>query len=245
MSPVELAAVLLAVSAGAFVKAVTGMGLPLVAIPVMALVVGVEDAVVVIAPANVAANGWLVWRYRHGRTGAPPLVVFVTAGAAGAVVGVWLLSRLDGRWLSGLLAAAVLVYVVAQVRWPERRLPPRAARRLAPGAGAVAGVAQGAAGISGPIVGAYVHSLRLPRTVHVFSVTLVFLVLGAAQLVSILALGLMTIGRTGGAALAAVPVAAATLVGTRVGDRLDRAVFDRVVLGVLAAAGVTLAVQAV
>ncbi len=53
---VEIAIALVAVLVGALTKSVTGMGFPLVAIPVISLFVSVEDAVVVIALPNVVMN---------------------------------------------------------------------------------------------------------------------------------------------------------------------------------------------
>ena len=48
MSGTELAVVLGAVVIGAIAKAITGMGLPLIAIPIASLFVDVNDAIVVI-----------------------------------------------------------------------------------------------------------------------------------------------------------------------------------------------------
>ncbi len=240
MTGVELVAVLVAVSAGAFVKAVTGMGLPLVAIPVLAAFVGVEDAVVVMSLPGLVANGYLVWRHREGRSEAPPLERFVVGGVAGAAVGAFLLSQLAETALTAALAASVFAYIVWRVRWPEATMSRRAARRIAPAAGAVAGLFQGAIGVSGPIVVSFVHALRPPRAGHVFSVTSLFFVIGATQFVLLFAFGLMTSGRLLGSLVATVPVMVATLGGSRIGDRLGRVAFDRAVLATLAGAGLVL-----
>ncbi len=65
MSGTELAIVLVAVVIGAIAKAVTGMGLPLIAIPIASLFVDVNDAIVVIAFPNVLANAYLAGRERQ------------------------------------------------------------------------------------------------------------------------------------------------------------------------------------
>jgi hypothetical protein len=87
VSASELAIVLGAVVLGSVVKAVTGMGLPLIAVPVAALFVDLVDAVVVIALPNVLANivlGTREWDSRHETRDLPVLAV---AGAVGAVFG--------------------------------------------------------------------------------------------------------------------------------------------------------------
>lgn len=242
MSGLELLAVLMAVSAGAFVKAVTGMGLPLVAIPVLAAFVGIEDAVVVLSFPNLVANAYLVWRHRAGRPEAPPLSRFVVGGIVGTVVGVLLLSSLSETVLTVALAIAVYGYIVWRLRWPEARLSAALAQRIAHATGAVAGLFQGAIGVSGPIVVAYVHALRPTRAGHVVSVTTLFLVIGLTQFVGLVVTGLLDRERLVGALVATVPVMVATLGGSHLGDRLGRAAFDRAVLVTLGGAGLGLLV---
>ena len=238
----ELVAVLAAVSVGALVKSVTGMGLPLVAIPVMAPVVGIEDAVVIMSLPNLVANAYLVWRNRAGRVEAPPLGRFVAAGVAGTVAGVLLLSVLSETVLGVALAAAIFAYVGWRIRWPEARMSGAVARRLAPLAGAVAGVFQGTIGVSGPVVVSFVHALRPPRAGHLFSVTGSFLVITGTQFAGLVATGRLTLDRRVASLAATVPVMAATRGGSRRGERRGRAAFDRAVLVTLGAAGAVLVV---
>ena len=240
MTGLELVAVLAAVSVGALVKSVTGMGLPLVAIPVMAPVVGIEDAVVIMSLPNLLANAYLVWRHRAGRTEAPPLGRFIVAGILGSVAGVLLLSLLSETVLTMALALSVFAYVGWRLRWPEARMSGQVAQRIAPVAGSVAGVFQGAIGVSGPMVVSFVHALRPPRSGHLFSVTALFLVINGTQFVGLVATGLLTGERFVASILASAPVMVATLGGSRLGDRMGRAGFDRAVLATLGAAGIVL-----
>ena len=57
LDPTELAVVFLAIGAGAFIKGLTGTGFPLVAVPVMAVFLGVEHAVIVLQIPNLVSNG--------------------------------------------------------------------------------------------------------------------------------------------------------------------------------------------
>ncbi|MGH8881913.1 MAG: hypothetical protein ACRD0P_31950, partial [Stackebrandtia sp.] len=61
---VDLVVIVAAIAVGAFIKGATGGGLPQIAIPVMAVFLGVERSVVVMAIPGVVANGWLVWSHR-------------------------------------------------------------------------------------------------------------------------------------------------------------------------------------
>ena len=86
MSGTELAIVLVAVVIGAIAKAVTGMGLPLIAIPIASLFVDVNDAIVVIAFPNVLANAFLAGRERSSYPETRDLPTLAIAGVVGLAV---------------------------------------------------------------------------------------------------------------------------------------------------------------
>lgn len=91
----DVALVALAVLAGSLVKGVTGLGLPPVALAVLAPILGGEHTVVVLLLPTVLGNGWLAWANRNGLHDAdhPPLMV--VAGIVGAFVGSRLLAGRD------------------------------------------------------------------------------------------------------------------------------------------------------
>lgn len=242
MTGVEVAIVLAAVVVGSVVKAVTGMGLPLIAIPIASLFVDVETAVVVIAFPNVLANAVLASRERSSYPATRDLPTLAGFGIAGAVVGTVVLVNVPEAPLVVALIAAILGYVVVFFAHPEFRTGAERSRRLAPAVGGVAGLFQGGIGISGPIVAAWIHSYRLDRSAHILSVTSLFLVTGAAQLLVLVAAGELS-GRVLATALACVPVLLSIPVGTRLRESVSARGFDLAVVALLALSAVALAVQ--
>lgn len=243
MTGPELAAVLGASLLGAFVKSVTGMGYPLLAVPLLSLVLGVEDAVVIVAFPNVCANFLLCWHARAGRAEARDLKVLVGTAFLGAFLGTTLLVALPERPLLVLLAATIAFFVVMFLRQPELRLAPETTHRWSPLVGAFAGVMQGALGVSGPVVGAWMHGYRLAPTAYVFSVTMIFGVSGTVQLALLGLAGSVTAERAMASALALVAVLAMLPIGARLRARLAGRGFDLAVLGVLLASGAALVVR--
>jgi len=239
----EIAAVLGASLLGAFVKSVTGMGYPLLAVPLLSLAIGVEDAVVIVAFPNICANALLCWHARAGRSETRDLPVLVATALAGAVVGTTLLVALPEEPLLVLLVLAIAGFVVTFVRHPELRLDPATTHRWSPAVGALAGVMQGALGVSGPVVGAWMHGYRLSPRAYVFSVTTIFGTSGTVQLVLLAVAGALTAERAAVSALALVPVLAMLPVGARLRDRLAGRGFDLAVLAVLLSSGVALVVR--
>ncbi len=244
MSGTQIAVVVFASLLGAMVKSVAGMGYPVLAVPLIALVLGVEDAVVIVALPNLAANAYLCWESRDTHDQARDLPSLLGFGIVGAVVGTIALVTVPEEPLLVVLALSIAVFVFNFVRRPDLAITPRAARRFSPVVGSVAGLLQGAIGVSGPVVATWVHAYRLPPRAFVHTVTLIFGVTGAAQIVVLGVQGQFSAERLLAALAAAVPVAVVTPLGVRLRDRLAGAVFDRVVLAVLLASAASLVVDA-
>lgn len=241
----QLLVVVLASLAGATVKSVTGMGYPVLAVPLITLVLGVEDAVVLVALPNLAANAYLCWESREVRSQARDLPLLVGFGIVGAVVGTIALVSLPEEPLLIVLALAIGVFVINFFRRPDLAIDPRVATRWSPAVGTVTGLLQGAIGVSGPVVATWVHAYRLPPRVFVHTVTFIFGVTGAVQIVVLALQGQFTANRLVAAAAAAVPVAIVTPLGVRLRDRLAGPTFERVVLAVLLVSAASLVVDAV
>ncbi len=244
MSGGELAIILVAVVVGSTIKAVTGMGLPLIVIPVASMFVDLEDAVVVIAFPNVLANAVLMVGARRSWPETRDLPSLALFGVLGAIVGTLLFVSLPEEPLVFALIAAIVIYVVNFFANPDLHTTPERSRRAAPVVGAVAGAFQGGIGISGPIVGAWIHSYRLPRSAHVLSVTALFFITGLTQLVILVADGELS-GRVQATLLACIPVLASIPLGAALRTRMSARGFDLAIIAILTISAVSLLVRTV
>ena len=245
MSALELAFVLAASAAGVSVKSVTGIGYPLFAIPLLAAVVGLEDAVVAVSAPAAVANLLLVWQVRRSWAQTRDLPVLMAAGVAGSLVGVFALVSLPEPPLLLMLAAMITAYAVTNLRTGGLAVTPRTGRRWSPPAGFAAGLAQGSVGVSGPVVVAWFHAYRLPRDAFILSITSVFLLSGTAQIAALWAAGAYTTDRLAASAVALAPVLLLTPLGPGLRHRLSSAGFERAVLAVLVASALALVLRVV
>ncbi len=243
MTGVEIAVVVAASLLGAFVKSVTGMGYPLIAVPIITLALGIEEAVVIVAFPNLVANAAICFGARDGRGASRDLPVLVGSGFAGAFLGTLLLVNVAEKPLLVALALTIVVFVVHFLRSPLLRITPETSRRWSPLVGGVAGVMQGAVGVSGPVVATWMHGYRLPKQAYVFSVTAIFGVSGAVQLGLLLVAGRFTVELALVSSLALVAVVAMVPLGTRLRHRLGGPAFEHAVLGVLVLSGLALLVR--
>lgn len=237
---------ILATTAFAFlVKGIAGFGGPLLAIPVLAPSMGVEHAVVAVSLGNVVANLMMLVEHRTGWEATKKLLVrLLAAGGLGTVAGTWLLTRLDNRPLALAVAAMVISYIVIAVRRPGLRVPPEMGLRLTWPVGAFGGLVHGATANSGPVFGTFMHSLGLPRSAFVFSVTVPFLVFGTIQVLTLAGLGSFTSDRLAQSLWAILPVLIVIPIGTRIARRLNQRTFSKIVLGLLAVAALRLVLSA-
>lgn len=242
MEGYELAIILAAVVVGSVSKAVTGMGLPVIVIPIAALFVDIEDAIVIIALPNLLANGALGARERSHLPETRDLGTLAIAGVVGATIGTLLFVNVPEEPLVMALIVAIAFYIATFFLKPDLRTTPVQSRRWAPGIGVLTGGFQGAIGISGPIIGSWIHSYRLPRGAHILSVTSLFFVSGLTQFTVLIANGELS-GRVVATLLACVPVLATIPVGTRLRDRITGRGFDLAIVGMLGVSSIALCVR--
>ena len=230
----------LALAAGAVVKGATGMGLPLVALPVLTTVFGLQHAVGLMTIPLIVTNVWQVWRFR-AEARAPRLGFmpwFLVGGAVGIGLGTWALTALPERVLVLSLGVILLVYVALRIATPHWVLSLELARRLGPLAGIGGGTLQGATGISAPIGVTFIHSMNLERAAHVFAVSAMFLTFAVVQLPSLWLAGVMRPEWLLQGLLALIPILVFMPLGQWISGKLSRQAFDRMILVFLGIIGV-------
>jgi uncharacterized membrane protein YfcA len=241
----EALLVILVISVAYLTKGVTGMGGPLLAVPYIASITSVEYAVVVLSLGNLVSNGWLLWEHRSGARGTGFVMVpFLIVGTAATIAGTWLLTEVDDRILSVLVAVVIVAYIWRFLADPHFALERAAAGRMAAPMGLVGGGLLGATGTAGPLMATYLHAIRMGRSSFVYMMSLTFQVFGLIQLVTLVVLGAFTAERTEQAIWAIVPVTIMTAIGIRLGRRLNQRAIEFVVLGLLAFAAVRLVLSA-
>jgi uncharacterized membrane protein YfcA len=243
ISPEDASKLLVAIAGvllGGFMKGLSGMGFPVVATPILATLYDLPTAIAVTIPATLLSDFPMLYRFRSEWREARRIVPLVIPAVVGIVVGTRILVSVDPARLRLLLGVLVLTFVAVAAFGLAPRLDDRTTRRAAPFVGAAAGVLQGSAGQSGPIVAIYFYQAELRRSAFLFVINAFFLVVDSAQLVSLVSYGFYTPERwlqAAGAVCLAGPV---LLFALHLHDRIGEAVFRRLVLGVLGLTGMIL-----
>ncbi|MEE2997379.1 MAG: sulfite exporter TauE/SafE family protein [Pseudomonadota bacterium] len=223
----------LGLALGSFVKGLTGMGLPLVAVPFMAGFLGAEHAIVVMQIPGLVSNGWLVWSHRREARATPIRFDMIVPACLMTVVGVWFLDVTDDRIVLLLLAGAVAIFLSLLVFNPSFKLDGIIGRIFTPLVSMVGGFVQGAAGVSGPLFSTLIMSFRLPKKAYVFYNGLVFGFFNAVQIIAMLFLGMFTMQRFLEGCLALVPLLIFQFIGMRTMGYVSPRVFTGSVVVVI------------
>lgn len=232
MDPVAYLTITVALACGALVKGATGMGLPLVALPFLVAVFGLQHSVGILLIPILVTNAWQLYRFRGNRAapGTRFLPPFLVGGTAGVAIGTWLLVVAPERYLLIGLGALLLGYVALRLLRPAWLIDERTARAAAVPAGDGAGLLQGATGISAPIGVTFIHAMKLGRDAHVYAVSAMFLLFALVQLLALAGSGVMQPEWYLHGAFALVPVGLFMPLGQWLGGKLSAAAFDRVIL---------------
>ena len=207
MSAEPLIIIFVALAAGSLVKGISGLGLPLTAIPVMAGYMGVDHAVAILVLPGIFINFWLLWTYRDHAIQISNLPAVAVAAVFCVALGAWFLSKTPETYLIIFLCLWLGFYLLRVLLkfWIEIPVGnTRLTQFIAVGA---AGLVQGSIGMAGPILAPYVHSLNLKQPQYVFAVSVYFQIFGLTQLVSFLWLGLINSERIFESLLACIPIA--------------------------------------
>ena len=222
-----------AIAVAAAAQAVSGFGFALIATPLVAVLVGPEEAVIGLTIASSALTA-LLWSRGRAAVDRPTVALITVAAACGMPLGVVILASTGDRPLTIVIAVTVIAFAV--VLWRGVRLPAGRMTKVVAGFGA--GVLSTSTGTSGPpIVIALSTEAREPAAFRA-TISAIFLIQGA------IALGVFAVARRYSAdavrvAAAGLPgVALGSIVGERAFRRLDAATFSRVVLAMLLASGV-------
>jgi uncharacterized membrane protein YfcA len=215
-----------------FAKGTTGMGLPLVATPILAGVFGPKAAVVIVTIPIFAANSILLlqgWRRLDVLRGVAPIIL---ASALGTVIGVNLLALLDQRTFALMICLIVAVFLLRG----ERLIGDPGARRariLGPVVGFIGGVLQGTTSIASPLIGSFFHARKMDREAYVIVLASIFELNAVVQLVGYALLGLYTPDIVAIGLIGLVPTLLALLVGIYFRGRLDQARFRQLIVVLL------------
>jgi uncharacterized membrane protein YfcA len=232
MGPLDLLILVVGLGFAGFAKGATGMGLPLLATPLLAGVFGPRAAVVIVTIPIFAANSLLLvqgWRRWDALRSVG--IIFV-ASVLGTVIGVNLLALLDQRTFAVLISLAVLIFLLRGDRLVGDP-GARRARIIGPIVGFASGVLQGTTSIASPLIGSYMHARKMDPHDFVVVLVAIFELNAVVQLIGYALLHLYTPEVVTIGLMSVVPTLLAMMAGMYLRGRLDERRFRQLIVVLL------------
>lgn len=223
---------------GGLVKGVTGVGLPLVLVPLATQFVAVPVAVALVSVSMVVTN--IVQSLEGGHTGKAvrKLLPIQFPLAIGAVVGTHLLISIDQERLHLIIGISFLLLAILLLSLPRVRISPRTARWSGPFVGLGAGVLGGMSAIFGPPMIAYLVSSGVDPDTFVKHMAILACTASVTMLAVLGGSGAMSGGDFAMSAIAVIPIQIGMPLGRWLRARISPNLFRVLVLVVLAASGI-------
>lgn len=245
MDASTLAIAALCVFLGGAVKGVAALGLPLVAIPLLAWVVGLKSAVALLVVPMIGSN--LVQSFQGGMflRNLRAYWRLALAVLAFSLIGTQLLVSLPQRPLEAVLGLALVTLPLAIQRRKALIITARQRRWADPLVGAVAGLLGGIAAYYGPPLMLYLLGMRLGKDEFAAAISLLYWIAAAGIFVGVYGSGAADLAMLGLSALMLVPVGLGMWLGQRLQFGLSETQFQRLLIGIYLATGANFLVRAV
>lgn len=226
--------------AGGFTKGFSGIGLPLVAVPVLSLAIDITLAVALMPIPILITNIWQTFSSTRLLWSVKKFWLLLVCIPIGTVIGVKILSSVDPRWLSGIIGVITVVFSLLTQFQTNWHLPERTGRWLSPVVGFSAGLIGGISSFFAPPLVMFLLALRLSKDAFVGAIGLMYLIGAIPMIFSLAHFEVLAPRDFLVSALAAVPVFAGQMLGQVMRGKLADDKFRRVVLAVLLVAGLNL-----
>jgi len=244
VSPAAAFLCALGLLAGSTVKGVAGIGLPLVAVPLLTVLVNLNTAVTMTTVPIIGSN--FVQSIQGGRfphlvkrfwTLLVPLFVAVIAGTRLLVV-------LPEHVLDAIIGIAIISVPLFLHFTPHIRVTPAHERWANPLIGIGSGLLGGISTFYGPPIMLYVFGMRLTKDEFIPTISLMYTVAGVGMLLGIYANRVATLPEIGVSFLMLIPTAIGMWVGRFVRVQLSEQRFQQLIVGIYIATGLTFLVRA-
>jgi uncharacterized membrane protein YfcA len=219
------------------VKGVVGLGLPTLAMALLALAMPPAQAATLLIVPSLVTNAWQMRPFATLAPLARRLWPLQAGVCAGTWLGCWLLGSSGGPGARPLLGLALLAYGAWGLLGRAPRLPGDAERWLGALAGILTGGVTAASGVFVVPAVPYLQALGLAREALVQAMGLSFTVSTVSLAGALAAQGTWHVGMAGASVAMLVPALAGMAAGQWLGRRLEPAVFRTCFLGTLTALG--------
>lgn len=228
---------------GGTVKGALGAGLPLVAVPLLSLWVPTPQAIGLVVFPVLSSN---LWQAVDGGRLIQSLKRFrglIVAQVVATLLTVRMMLALSASQMNVLLAFALLLAVAVMAFRPTLRVSPGREGVVGTAVGLFSGMLGGVSSLTGPIVITYLLSLKLDRETFIASISVIYLTAALPLYGGLLWYERIVAADFALSALALLPMALGLAMGKALRQKMNEALFRKVLLVFLTVLAVLLLVK--
>jgi len=227
----------------AYVKGTTGLGFPLIATPMVALLLDIRTAITILIIPNIVMDLTQIVRGSFPTAILRRFFWLFLWTVVGVFLGTKVLVSLPLWILDLTLGWMVLAFVLSNLFRLDLEVSFHQEKILSPLIGFVGGFLNGMTNVFGPLLAAYLYGLRLPKTAFVKSISAVIVVAKVSQLIAVSSWNLLTPSTLLLSLEVTIFILLSFYAGLKTQDRVNQQTFNRGLLALLSAIGVTLVVR--
>jgi uncharacterized membrane protein YfcA len=228
----------------AYVKGTTGMGFPLIATPVVALLLDIRTAVTILLIPNIVMDATQILRRNFPTEVFRRFAWMLWPNVIGVFLGTKTLVALPIWILNLTLGIVVIAFVASNLFRLDSQVTPRLEGILSPVVGFIGGFIMGMTNAGGPVFAIYLFSLRLSKTDFIKSIATIFIINKVSQLIAVSTWNLLTPSTLRLSLVVTLYILLGFYLGLKSQDRVNQKTFNRVLQSLLFVVGVTLIVRA-
>lgn len=241
----EIAAILATYAFAATAKGVTGLGFSTTCLPILALVVGLKEALPLVIIPSICSNLLVMRQVGRFRETLHLFWPMLLALLPGLVVGLWILSRIDGVQAGAVLGVILLLWCAFSVARPDLRLSRDVGRVTAPVSGFLTGLVNGVTGSQVMPVVPFLMAFHLERNLFIQAINCSFTLSSLVMAFGLGRLGLFSLSDVVVSAAGTVCVVLGLQLGSAIRHRMPEALFRSTVIAMLSVMGVGLIFPAI
>lgn len=223
-------------------KGISGLGLPVIAIPIFTALIDLQTAIVLLTPSTVVTDIIMALKFLNKDMKTIKSIIYlIVFGIIGMLIGTQLLVVIDLSILTGLLSVVVLLFVT--ISWFDLlpRFNKRPSKWIDATVGLVGGALQGATGSSGPIITIYLLQMKINRVTFLFIINSFFVITGVTQFLRLLQLNLYYVETIKFSLVSFIPVFIGLLLSFKIQKYITEFLFKKLILILIGISGVILA----
>jgi hypothetical protein len=237
------ATVLICISAfilGGLVKGTLGVGLPLLAVPMMSMVMPSSRAIGLVAVPVLLSNLWQMIDSRRiiqGWTRFWPLILMQLIST---VLTVRFTLSLNEREMNQMVAASMLLAVFLMVLKPTFKVEVKSEKKINAVVGLLSGLLGGVSSLTGPVIITYLMALKLTRDEFIGCISIIYLSSGLPLYAAMLYYGRMDLLDLSYSAMALIPMVFGLCVGKIIRDKMSEKTFRLILYAYLVGMSIAL-----